>query len=188
MRRRRDRATPLHRAGFQNRYREYILEFAMPSSPLPAPADDERTTAASPSSDMPARRAEPFAEVTEEAIACLIDTFYGRVRHDPRLGPIFDGHIADQWPRHLATMRAFWSSVMLGSRRYSGNPVMTHAGISELQPDDFRRWLAVFGATCDELCTPDVAAAFRDRAERIAQSLQFALFYRPRADDPRLRA
>jgi hemoglobin len=157
----------------------------MPAPSTLDPIADERTTAAESSSNDPRPAGAPFDDVTEEAIACLIDTFYGRIRHDPRLGPIFDGHIVDQWPRHLATMRAFWSSVMLGSRRYSGNPVMTHAGISELQPDDFQRWLALFGATCDELCTPEVAAAFRDRAERIAQSLQFALFYRPQAHDPR---
>ena len=141
-----------------------------------------------PIADESAERAVPFTEVTEDSIACLVDTFYGKIRHDPRLGPIFNGRIQDNWPRHLGTMRAFWSSVMLASGRYKGNPPMAHAGLSGLRPDDFQIWLAHFHETCRELFAPELAAQFGEKAERIAQSLQFALFYRPEDDDPLRRA
>ena len=41
------------------------------------------------------------------------------------LGPIFNNAIAD-WPEHLEKLTAFWSSVMLTSGRYKGNPMAAH--------------------------------------------------------------
>jgi hemoglobin len=125
--------------------------------------------------------AEPrFAEVTEASIAQLIDRFYTAVRRDPVLGPVFESAIEDdEWPEHLATMRRFWSSVMLASGRYSGNPVAVHGAVSGLERPMFERWLALFATTAADLFTPDVAALFIDKSRRIAGSLQLALFHRP---------
>jgi hemoglobin len=117
--------------------------------------------------------------ISEEGIARLIEAFYKRVRADPQLGPIFEGAIAGDWEPHLATMRAFWSSVMLGSRRYGGNPVGVHLNVAGMEPRLFERWLRLFGETCDDLFDEPTSAALRDRAERIAESLKLALFYRP---------
>ena len=66
-----------------------------------------------------------FSEVTDESIHRLVDEFYARVRDDAALGPVFANAIKD-WEPHLATMRDFWSSVMLTSGRYKGNPVIKH--------------------------------------------------------------
>ena len=69
----------------------------------------------------------PCTEVTESAIKLLVDAFYTRVRRDAVLGPIFSRAIAnDAWPAHLEKMYAFWSSVMLTSGRYKGNPLAVH--------------------------------------------------------------
>ena len=71
-----------------------------------------------------------LSEVTEQAIALLIDRFYAAVRQERVLGPVFEAAIsAEEWPEHLATMRRFWSSVMLASGRYSGNPVSVHRAV-----------------------------------------------------------
>jgi hemoglobin len=117
--------------------------------------------------------------LSEEAIAWLVDRFYAKVRLDPELGPIFARAIPGDWGPHLATMRDFWSSVMLTSGRYHGNPVAAHAKIDGIRPDLFRRWLALFDTTCAELFEPEIADAFRAKAARIAESLMLALFYRP---------
>ena len=120
-----------------------------------------------------------FAEVTETSIARLIDRFYAAVRRDPVLGPVFEAAIADdEWPEHLATMRRFWSSVMLASGRYSGNPVAVHRAVQGLERPMFDRWLALFEATAAELFDPAPAALFADKARRIATSLRLALFHR----------
>ncbi len=127
-----------------------------------------------------------FDDVSDESIAYLVDRFYAKIRADARLGPIFEGVIAAKgWPGHLATMRAFWSSVMLTTGRYKGNPMLAHMRLEGVRPDDFEHWLVLFQETCEELFTDQIAAAFREKAGRIAQSLQFGMFYRPEEHQPR---
>jgi hemoglobin len=117
--------------------------------------------------------------LSEDTIRHLVDCFYAKVRADRQLGPIFERAIAGDWGPHLATMRDFWSSVMLTSGRYKGNPVATHLRLGGIEPQLFGRWLALFDETCCELFDDDVAAAFHVKAARIAESLKLALFYRP---------
>ena len=121
----------------------------------------------------------PLTGITEDSIAMLIDRFYAAIRRDPVLGPVFENAIAaDEWPKHLATMRNFWSSVMLTSGRYSGNPVAVHRAVQGLERPMFAHWLALFEATAADLFVPEQAALFADKANRIATSLQLAIFHR----------
>lgn len=114
--------------------------------------------------------------IDEAYISTLVDTFYTRVRAHPLLGPVFDVAISD-WGPHLETMKDFWSSVALGTGRYSGRPVPAHAKHRHIQQYHFNLWLALFEQTLrDTAATPEAAAFFLERANRIAQSLQFALF------------
>jgi len=126
------------------------------------------------------------AAPTEDGIRLLVDRFYAKVRDDAALGPVFTHAIAeDAWPAHLATMCDFWSSLMLTSGRYHGNPVAVHKRVDGIAPALFERWLALFAETCAELFDEELAAAFLDKARRVATSLQLALFYRPEHDRPR---
>lgn len=113
--------------------------------------------------------------VTEDMIERLIHHFYGRIRSNPDLGPIFNAAI-DDWDPHLAKMVSFWSSVMLKSRRYSGNPVQKHNALSAIEPAHFEIWLGLFRQSAGEVCPPEIAAEFVERAERIAESLKLAKF------------
>lgn len=123
-----------------------------------------------------------MAEITEAVITRLVDAFYVKVRADGELGPIFDRAIGDNWDTHLATMVDFWSSVMLTSGRYKGNPVAVHHGVDGIKADLFTRWLELFAVTCDEELAPDSASLFNLKAARIADSLTRALYYRPEFD------
>jgi hemoglobin len=121
-----------------------------------------------------------YHTVTEATIHVLVDGFYARVRRDPVLGPIFTGAIAeDAWPAHLERMYAFWSSVMLTSGRYKGNPVGTHHNVAGIEPRLFGNWLDLFEATAADLFMPEIAGRFIHAARRIAESLKLALFFRP---------
>ena len=117
--------------------------------------------------------------VSEDGIRRLVDAFYTKVRADSELGPIFEGKIRDNWSHHLEKMYAFWSSVMLTSGRYKGNPMMNHMVIPGMKPELFTKWLSLFDATCRELCDDTICAAFMEKPERIAESLKIAIFYRP---------
>ncbi|MGY4326511.1 hemoglobin [Bradyrhizobium sp. LB7.2] len=76
--------------------------------------------------------------ITEEMIGELVTRFYGRVREDALLGPVFAR--VRNWDEHLANLRDFWSSVVLMSGRYHGSPMRAHMPLS-LAGDHFDRWL-----------------------------------------------
>jgi len=118
-----------------------------------------------------------YETVDEPAIAELVEKFYAKARRDPEIGPIFENGVHD-WPAHLATLNQFWSSVMLTSGRYKGNPMAAHMK-HPIRPEFFERWLALWGETADEVFAPEAASRFRMKAERIAESLKLGLFYRP---------
>lgn len=117
--------------------------------------------------------------ITEPEIATLVDRFYAKVRRDPVIGPVFEAAI-DDWDGHLATLRDFWSSVMLTSGRYKGNPMAAHLR-HPIRPEFFERWLALFGETAREVLPPKAAAQIGVKADRIAESLKLALYFRPQA-------
>lgn len=130
------------------------------------------------------RRQDIIAEanalgIDEAYISTLVETFYTRVRAHPILGPVFETAIKD-WPPHLATMKRFWASVALASGTYSGKPVPAHARHSHIQQWHFNLWLALFEQTLrDTAPTEGAVRYFMERASRIAQSLQFAMFGLP---------
>lgn len=116
--------------------------------------------------------------MTEEQLAAQVDRFYAKVREDAVLGPIFNGAI-DDWPHHLVRLQAFWSSVMLTSGRYRGSPMAAHLKHREqIAPEMFERWLALWRETADQVFDKEDADAIVGKAERIAESLGLALFFR----------
>ena len=60
------------------------------------------------------REAAESIGVDAEFIDDLVENFYGKIREDDLLGPIFAERIAD-WPPHLARMKTFWRSVLHNS-------------------------------------------------------------------------
>ncbi len=114
----------------------------------------------------------------ENQLAVLVNRFYAKILEDEVLGPVFSDAIAD-WPEHLEKMTAFWSSVMLTSGRYKGNPMMAHLKhAAVIQPTMFLRWLELWRETAREALDEHGAAAVIAKAERIAESLQLGMFFR----------
>lgn len=117
-------------------------------------------------------------EITEAQLATLIPNFYVRVRADTLIGPVFTGAI-DNWPPHLDKLVAFWSSVMLTTGRYQGNPMAAHMKhLGAITPPMFDRWLALWAQVTAETLPAGIAAQLQAKAERIAQSLKLALYFR----------
>lgn len=118
------------------------------------------------------------ATIDEQGLTRLVALFYARVREDAELGPIFNDAIGN-WPEHLEKLAAFWSSVMLTSGRYKGNPVAAHLKHRDrIEPALFERWLMLWARTTAEVMAPEAAAALQAKAARIAESLQLAMFFK----------
>lgn len=114
-------------------------------------------------------------DITEADISLLVPAFYDRVRQDSVLGPIFNGAI-EEWPRHLETLKAFWSSVMLTSGRYKGQPMVAHFRHEQaMTAENFARWLGLWQEVSDAVLPPEKAAIFQEKAGRIAESLQLGI-------------
>jgi hemoglobin len=111
--------------------------------------------------------------IDEAMIDRLVRAFYGKVRKDALLGPVFDARIAD-WEPHLQRMGAFWSSVALMSGVYHGRPMEKHLPLP-VDARHFDRWLALFEQTAHEVCPPAAAEHFTERAHRVAESLELGI-------------
>jgi hemoglobin len=129
--------------------------------------------------DTAERRAQITAEIvartgiTEAMIERMVRGFYAKVRQDAVLAPVFEARIQD-WEPHLEQMFAFWSSVALMSGRYHGSPMAKHIPLP-IDAGHFDRWLALFEETAREICPPEAAAHFVERARRIAESLELGV-------------
>ena len=125
------------------------------------------------------RRAAAIAEIKtrtgidEAMIERLIRAFYQRVQKDPVIGPVFAAKITD-WEPHLQQMFAFWSSVALMSGRYHGQPMQKHLPLP-IDGRHFDRWLELFAETAREICPPEAAERFIERAYRVAESLELGV-------------
>ena len=132
----------------------------------------------------PTGRLVPEA-LDEAMVRAVVDSFYSKARRDEVIGPVFNRVIsADEWPAHLDKITDFWSSMLLATGRYMGRPMPRHIAIPELNDSHFQRWLTLFRMTVEELCPPDVAALFIERAETIGNNfrVRIAQF---RGQDPR---
>jgi len=118
-----------------------------------------------------AKRAEAGGLGIDDAfVSDLVDDFYGRVRADPALGPIFAARVKD-WDQHLDRMKRFWRSVLFSSGEFFGNPMLKHMAIPGLDRPLFDRWLLLFRQTLDDLGDAEAREHVHGKARMIAASL-----------------
>ena len=108
----------------------------------------------------------------EANIRTLVFSFYDRVREDTLLGPVFEEHLRGGWDAHLDRMCDFWSSVLLGTGRFRGDPIGTHQRIPGLTSAHFDRWVLLFGETAAEVFPASEAAYVLERGSRIRAVLE----------------
>lgn len=125
------------------------------------------------------------APISEEQIRQLVDSFYGKIRADADLGPIFERVLADDWGAHWGEMYDFWSSVMLTTGYYRGSLIAVQKHMGGLEIGLLDRCFALFGDSCDELLDSEGAGLCWLKAVHVAERLKLSLFYRP--DRPWLR-
>jgi hemoglobin len=119
-------------------------------------------------------------------VQMLVDTFYGEVRQDRVIGPIFIGAIGDHWPEHLDKMYRFWQTVLLEEHTYFGSPFAPHARMP-LEGRHFEAWLGHWNATVDALFEGVKAEEAKWRASKMAEMfLSKITYYRNNPAKPML--
>lgn len=118
-----------------------------------------------------------------EDVRVLIETFYGKIRKDEVLGPIFNRIISD-WEGHLELLTDFWETQLFLKRKYHGNPVTAHQVVDDkmdhsITSEHFGLWLNLWFATIDELFEGDRAWIAKSRAQKMSTML-FMEMYRHR--------
>lgn len=111
-----------------------------------------------------------------EDIQELVHSFYGKIREDHLLGPIFNTRIGDRWPEHLDKMVRFWQTVLLGEHTYQGAPFAPHIHLP-VEKQHFDHWLKLFFETVDERFTGAKAEEARWRANKMAEMFQYKIAY-----------
>ena len=113
--------------------------------------------------------------ITEEEIATLVDRFYAKVRVDPEIGPVFNNAVQN-WDAHLALLKDFWSTVLLATGRYKGNPLLAHFRLP-IEERYFTRWLKLFSETAKEVMTAGHAEVVAQKADLIAMNMKRVLAF-----------
>ena len=106
----------------------------------------------------------------------MVNVFYGKVRKDDLIGPIFNNAIQDHWNEHLEKLYLFWQSRLFGDPVYDGLPFPPHAKLP-INKEHFDRWLTLFTETVDTLFIGSVADEAKNRAYKIADIFQDKLAY-----------
>lgn len=111
---------------------------------------------------------------TEVDVRLLVDEFYGTIRGDALLNPIFTDVAQVDWAHHLPKMYAFWNGLILGKLGYTGSPFVPHATLP-IGREHFVRWLELFRATVDRLFVGARAQRAKDAAGSIAHTFAMRL-------------
>lgn len=109
-----------------------------------------------------------------EDIKNMVNSFYGLVREDDLLGPIFNARIGDRWPEHLEKMYGFWETVLLNVHSYSGSPFRPHSQMP-INKEHFDKWLQLFEKSIKANFEGAVADDALERARKMAQMFQFKI-------------
>jgi hemoglobin len=111
---------------------------------------------------------------TEADVRMLVDEFYGAIRNDALLNPIFTDIAQVDWAHHLPKMYAFWNGLILGLPGYAGAPFPPHT-VLPVGREHFSRWLELFRATVDRLFSGERAQRAKNAAGSIAHTFAMRL-------------
>jgi hemoglobin len=112
--------------------------------------------------------------VSEEDIKLLVDSFYDKVNKQADLSYIFNEFAHVDWKSHLPKMYDFWSSILFGSMKYSGQPFPKHLALP-LKKENFDQWLSLFFDTVDEHFNGPKADESKIRASVIAKTFLYKM-------------
>jgi hemoglobin len=120
---------------------------------------------------------------TRNDIALLVNSFYGKIRQDEMLGPIFNSHIAeDRWPEHLSKLTDFWETNLFGIPKFKGSPTQKHIAVDKnmdhtIEQKHFGRWIQLWFETIDEHFDGDIAEKAKHAARKMSTGQYLAMWF-----------
>jgi len=120
---------------------------------------------------LPSGNPEAHAPASVESITQLVHGFYGDVRQDSLLGPVFEKALHGQWDAHLQRLVDFWSTVALGTRSFKGDVFGKHMALEGVTPAHFAAWVGLWQQHTSRLLAPEVAHDLQVAAHGIARNL-----------------
>ncbi|WP_394749272.1 group III truncated hemoglobin [Spongiimicrobium salis] len=117
---------------------------------------------------------------TRKDVYRLVVMFYGKIREDDLLGPIFNTHIKD-WEAHFELLTDFWESNLFFVKKYSGNPLLKHQEVDAsenytLEQLHFGRWLNLWFQTINDLYHGEKATIAKNRARNMSTFFYLSIF------------
>lgn len=119
---------------------------------------------------------------TRADIKLVIEKFYDKLLVDELVGFLFTEVIQLNLKEHLPRLVDFWEDQLLGSNKYSGNPMRVHMNLHMKEPlkkKHFERWLKHFHQTIDEHFSGAKAHLAKERALSIATVMQIKVTSKP---------
>jgi hemoglobin len=114
-------------------------------------------------------------------VSKLVRNFYGKVRNNESIGPIFN-EIVEDWEFHLEHLTDFWEMVLLQSGPGAGkfNPMKVHRDV-DVATDNiitdlhFETWLGLWITTIEEEFEGKIATFAQEHAVRMAHNIFFRM-------------
>ncbi|MEL6968776.1 MAG: group III truncated hemoglobin [Bacteroidota bacterium] len=111
-------------------------------------------------------------------ITKLVHTFYEHLLKDEDFRHIFLEVAEIDLLDHFEIIIDFWESVLFQAGKYKRDPLQKHLDIHmdhRLTDEHFKRWLAIFNTTVDELFEGATAKGAKDRALSIATIIKMKI-------------
>ena len=115
---------------------------------------------------------------SREDVSRLVNSFYGKVRKDKILGPIFNKRLTseDIWEAHLVKLTDFWETNLFQVIKFEGNPMKAHQETDKamnftISQNHFYHWLMLWNATTDSLFKGIRANLAKEKARRMSTHL-----------------
>lgn len=115
---------------------------------------------------------------TEEDVKHLVDSFYTVAMVDDVIGYIFTDVAKISMETHMPIMYRFWSSMLLGTKTYEGNPMGPHIALDKKEhftQAHFNRWLELWIKTVHENFVGAKANEAVLRAQNIAPLMLYKI-------------
>lgn len=111
---------------------------------------------------------------TSEDVKLMVDEFYGIVKEDELLGPIFENVVQGNWEPHLQKMYGFWETIVFNVKKYNGSPFKKHVPLP-VDGKHFKRWLKLFHETIDTYFEGSNAEEIKKRSSQMGLMFEYKL-------------